>query len=35
MLEFICPSCGHFSLEEASCQSCSVGDASHDIAMAG
>lgn len=35
MLEFICPTCGHFSLEEVACDSCSgrFGDA--DLAMAG
>jgi hypothetical protein len=25
MLEFICPACGEFSLEEAACASCSSG----------
>ena len=34
MLEFICPTCGHFSLEEAVCESCGhVCDT--DLAMAG
>lgn len=32
MLEFICPTCGHFSLEEAVCESCTAGTA--DMAMA-
>ena len=34
MLEFICPACGQFSLEETSCGSCSgrVGDAAMAVA---
>lgn len=37
MLEFICPTCGHFSLEEAACDSCTgrAGEGSTDLAMAG
>ncbi len=34
MLEFICPTCGHFSLEEAVCVTCS-GAGDFDLAMAG
>ncbi len=35
MLEFICPTCGHFSLEEAVCEPCSGRAGEPDLAMAG
>lgn len=35
MLEFICPTCGFFNLEEAVCESCSGRAGDTDLAMAG